>query len=709
MKRLLVVLLASLAASCSSPRAPVAEMRPFEVRSPHGTRVDEYYWMRDDDPERKRPEIMRHLEAEQAHTDGYMRRLAPLQRAVTGELIARLKQDDSSVPAYERGWWYWSAFEQGGQYPKILRRRGSPREQDAAAVVETLLDCGELAKGRDYFALGSYAVSDDGRLVAWTEDRGGRRTHVLRVRDLSTGRMLADEIEGVLEPVVWSKDGRTLFYVRQDPVLLVTGPVFRHALGAPVASDALVYEEKDEELTIEISPSASDEFVLIESDGFDTNELRTVPRGQPEAMPRVVLPRRDGVRSYADHLGGRWVIRTNLGARNFRLVSADDAAVAEEASWRELVPHRVDAALDDFALFEGAIALQERVLANSQVRVIGWDGAERARLAADAPAFTTVLGENRDAASPCVRVVTSTMVLPPTTVDFDLATGARTVRKVQEVPGFDASLYDTARVWAPSRDGKRIPVSIAWRRDRYRHDGTCPIVIDGYGSYGFPQDADFGMSWLPLLDRGFAVAYAHIRGGADLGQDWYEDGRLLRKRNTFNDFVDATDFLVREKWGAPSLVFAKGASAGGLLMGAVVNEAGDRYRGVALGVPFVDALTTMLDASIPLTANEWTQWGNPIESKEAYDYILSYSPYDNLRAKDYPAMLVTTGLWDSQVQYFEPAKYVARCRRLRTDANPFLFQINMEAGHGGNSGRFERLKGVAREHAFFLDLAGIDR
>jgi oligopeptidase B len=710
MRRILALLAAAgPAASCATPRPPVAAERPHEIRSAFGTRVDEYYWMRDDDPERKRPEIMAHLEAEQAYTEAAMKPVAALEKTVFDEIRARIKEDDDSVPVHHHGWWYWTSFEKGDEYPKVLRRRGGTREPDLAQPAETVLDQAELAKGRDYFALGSFAVSDCGRFVAWTEDRSGRRIHTLRVKDLVENRILPDEIGGVLEPVVWAGDGSTLFYVKQDPVLLVTGPVWRHEVGQPPANDALVYEEPDDELSIDIRASASEEFIVIDSDGFDTNEVRVVPRARPTAAPEIVVAREDGVRSYADHIGGRWYLRTNREARNFRLMAADAASVRNRASWREVVPHRAEAAIDDFELFDGGIALAERVEANASVRVIRHDGSAAFSIPADATAFTMLLSEGSDAAVPFVRVVYSTMTTPATTIDVDLATGARTVRKVQPVPGFDPSLYDSTRVWAPSRDGKRIPVSIAWRKDAYRRDGTAPLLIDGYGSYGISADADFGTSWIPLLDRGFAIAYAHIRGGADLGQDWYEDGRLLRKRNTFNDFVDATDHLVAEKWGAPGLVFAKGGSAGGLLMGVVANEAGDRYRGIVLGVPFVDALTTMLDPTIPLTANEWTQWGNPIESREAYEYIRSYSPYDNLAAKPYPAMLVVTGLWDSQVQYFEPAKYVARLRRLRTDANPFLFQVNMEAGHGGKSGRFERLKGIAREHAFVLDLAGVER
>jgi oligopeptidase B len=419
----------------------------------------------------------------------------------------------------------------------------------------------------------------------------------------------------------------------------------------------------------------------------------------------VALPRRADVRTYADHLGDRWVLRTNDSARNFRLVAAPASAPADSALWRDIVPARADAAVDAFALFEHAIAIEERVDANCRVRVLPESG-EPYVVAADEPAFTMTLGANPDPSARALRYSYTSLTTPLTTLDLDLATGERRVRKVQPVLGYDAAAYASERVWAPARDGKRIPVSLAYRRDRFRRDGSAPLYLQGYGAYGFTNDPVFSGNRVSLLDRGFVVAIAHVRGGAELGQDWYEDGRLAAKQNTFNDFVDVTDHLVHAGYGARERVFASGGSAGGLLMGAVANQAGDRYRGIALHVPFVDVVTTMLDETIPLTTNEWSQWGDPRE-KPHYDTMLAYSPYDNIRARDYPAMLVTTGLWDPMVQYWEPAKYVARLRATKTDRNPLLFHVTMEAGHSGKSGRFERLVEVAREYAFFLDLAGI--
>ena len=690
------------------PLPPVARQEVFTVRSPHGDRVDEYYWLRDDHPERKRADVMAHLQAEQAYTEAMLERLKPLQASLLKEIRGRIQEDDGTAPQHDRGWWSWVAYKPGQEHPLWMRRRGGPSGPEKGAPEEVMLDGNELAAGHGYFRISATAMSPDGQRLAWTQDTQGRRGHELLVKDLRSGTII-DRVPGALESVVWANDGRSLFYLRQDPVLLQSGPVCRHVLGTPASQDAVVFDEPDRTLFTSIDPSASRAYLLIRTEGYDETALRTVPLDDPAQAPRVALAMEKGVRQYADHLDGRWVIRTNRGARNFRLAVAAEAALGEPAKWQDRVPHRTDAAVDGFALLHGGIAVAERSEATPRVRVLPWEGGEGRVLPVPQAASTTRLGDNPDPANPFVRIGFTSMITPATVIDVDLASGVQTVRKVQPVIGFDPSRYQTQRIMAPSRDGRGIPVTIAWRRDAWQRDGTRPLLIEGYGAYGFPSDPAFDLAGVSLLDRGFAVATAHVRGGSDLGQDWYEDGRLMRKRNTFNDFVDATDFLVRDRWADPRRVFASGGSAGGLLMGAVANMAGDRYRGMGVHVPFVDALTTMLDPSIPLTTNEWTQWGNPIESKEAYAYILSYSPYDNVQAKGYPAMLVTTGVWDSQVGYFEPAKWVARLRRLKTDSNPLLLHVNMEAGHGGRSGRFERLEQVAREQAFFLDLAGIDR
>ncbi len=680
------------------------------MTSPQGDRIDDYYWLRDDDSKAKRPEIVAYLNAENAYTEVVTAPLAPLREKLLAEMRGRIKEDDQSPPSYRSGYWYSTRFDAGAEYPVYLRQKGSAVAPLAGSAVEVMLDGPALGAGMPFFSIGATEVSPNNELLAWTDDTTGRRISTLRFKNLKTGETLAESIPGVMESIAWALDNKTVFYILQDPQLLQTGPVYRHTIGTPVLSDVRVYNEPDQTLITGVALCASQQFIMITLEGFDTSELRVVSANDPTQVPVVAIARTAGIRSYADHLNGRWVIRTNDHAHNFRLVEADEASVGKSAAWRELIGDRAETSLDGFQLFEGAIAVGERERANAIVRVIPWGpkpACEKAfTIAADERAYAMSVVSSQDPASPAVRVSYTSMITPNTIYDVALATGARSLLKVQPVIGYDRSLYETERVWAVARDGKKIPISIAWRKDRYTRDGTAPIYQEGYGAYGISSDADFSSNRVSLLDRGFLLATAHVRGGADLGQDWYEDGRLMHKKNSFNDFEDVTDTLTREKFGAKDKVCATGGSAGGLLMGAVANQAGSKYIAIGLQVPFVDVLTTMLDETIPLTANEWTQWGDPRE-RTAYDYIAAYSPIDRIEKKAYPAMLVTTGLWDSQVQYFEPAKYVARLRAMKIDENPLLLHINMDAGHGGNSGRFNRLKEIALEFAFFCDLVGV--
>jgi oligopeptidase B len=694
----------------ASPRGPLARRIDHTLFGPFGERADEYYWMRDDDPDAKRPEIIAQLEAENAHTEAWMAPHAALRARLVAEMRARIQEEDSSSPVYDHGYWYWRHFASGAEYPVYLRRRGTVTAMDAAAGDEVLLDVPELARDAPFLTIGARAVSPDNRLLAFTEDRRGRRISTLRIRNLETGEFLPDSIDGVLESIAWSHDSAHLFYIRQDPQTLQSGPVYRHRVGDAADADRLVYDEPDKTLFTDVDESRSREFILIQIHGFDTTELRVVDARDPHSEPRLLIARRADVRTYADHLAGRWILMTNDSARNFRLVDAGQKP-DDRGQWRDLVPARSAEALEDFALFDEAIVIQERVEANSRLRILPW-GQGAARLAerivaADEPAFAMSLDANPDPSVTRVRYAYTSMVAPRSILELDFAGGARTLLRRDPVPTYEPSDYRSERVWIETRDARSLPVTLFFRPDRYRQDGTAPLLLKGYGAYGYSSDPAFSLATVSLADRGFAVALAHVRGGSELGQDWYEEGRLMHKRNTFNDFVDATDALVRLRYAARDKVFAIGGSAGGLLMGVIANEAGDRYRAIAAIVPFVDLITTMQDESLPLTTNEWAQWGDPREA-QAYRYMLSYSPYDNLAAKAYPAMFVSTGLWDSQVQYFEPAKYVARLRRLKTDEQPLLFHINMAAGHSGKSGRFQALDDIALQYTFFLGLLGID-
>jgi oligopeptidase B len=703
----LALLLIGLAHAAEAPLVPpVAASQPHTVTSAHSARQDEYYWLRDDDPKAKRPEVMRYLEAENAYAHRMLQPVEKLQAQLVGEMKARMRQDDAGPPQYNDGHWYWLRFDKGAEYPRLMRRAGSPQGPSPRARAEVVLDQPALARGKPFFNLGSAAVSPSRQLVAWTEDTQGRRIHTLRFRDLATGRTLADEIPGVLEAVVWSADSRSVFYILQDPVTLQSGAVKRHRLGTPASEDTTVYDEADKTLLTEIRLSASRRHLVIHIEGYATTETLAVPTDRPEQAPRVVFARRPEVRAYADHFGGQWVLRTNENALNYRLVAAPEEAPDDRDRWKDIVPARADAAIDRFAVLQGGIVLEERVDAAKRLRVLPADPQAASYVVpAGSDAATMELLPTLDASAPLLRYTVTSMTMPLATWDLNLATGKPVLRKTQAVPGYEPKRYATRRAWATARDGARIPLVLAWRPDKARADGRAPLLVTGYGAYGIPSDPKFRVTRLPLLDRGFVIAIAQVRGGSELGQGWYEAGRLLHKQNSFNDFVDATRQLVRDGWGAKDLVFASGGSAGGLLMGAVANQAGDEYRGIALHVPFVDAVTTMLDETIPLTANEWTQWGDPRRQPD-HDYILGYSPYDQLAAKPYPAMLVTTGLWDSQVQYYEPAKYVARLRARKTDHQPVLFDINLSAGHAGATGRFQKLKDAALEQAFFLSLAG---
>ena len=679
----------------AGPQPPVAAIRPHAVPSPHGVRVDDYYWLRDDT--RTSPEVLAYLEAENAYRNAVTASLRPLEEELYREIVGRIRQDDASVPYRDHGYWYYKRFETGDEYPIYARRPGS-----LDAPEQVLIDLRAQARGLDYYDVGALEASDDNRLLAYTEDTVGRRQHTLRFKSLETGQLLPDAIPNVEEAMAWAADNRRVLYVEKDPVTLLGVRVRIHVLGTDPAEDAIVFEEHDESFYTSVEITKDRRYLLIHSSSTVTSEQRYARADDPELRFEVLLPRERGHEYAADHVDGRWIIRTNWDARNFRIMEVPVDAPRGREHWRELVAHREDVYVAGFDVFRRFLALEERADGLRKIRIRPWSGEREFYLESDEPAYRAALGPNEEIDSEVVRYTYTSLTTPHTTYDYDVRTGERTLLKREPVLGdFDPARYATEHLWVPARDGERVPVALVYRRDAFTRDNSAPLLQAGYGAYGISSDPVFSSSLLSLLDRGFVYAIAQVRGGQERGRRWYEAGRQLEKRHTFEDFIDVTRHLVAEGYADPKRVFARGGSAGGLLVAAVANMAPGLYRGMVAHVPFVDVVTTMLDESIPLTTNEYDEWGNPNE-RTFYEYMLSYSPYDNVAAQDYPAMFVTTGLWDSQVQYFEPAKWVAKLRRVKTDRRLLVMRTNMEAGHGGKSGRFEHLRELAEEYAFLL-------
>jgi oligopeptidase B len=677
---------------------PVAAQKPYEVPSPNGSRPDPYYWLRDDT--RQSPEVLGYLNAENAYKDAVLAPTRALQDTLYAEIVGRIKQDDSTPPTLHRGHWYYKRYETGKEYPVYCRRAGS-----VSAPEQVLLDGNALAAGKSFFQIGGYEVSTDNELLAYTEDTVGRRQYTLRFKNLRTGETYADAIENVEPGIVWANDNQTVLYVEKDPVTLLSERVRKHVLGASGA-DALVYEEKDHSFYMGVAKSKSDQYLFIALESTLVSEWRYADASDPALKFRPVLPREASHEYQVEHLGSDFIVRTNWQAPNFRLMRAPVKTSADKKTWRDVVPHAADVLIENFDVFRDYLAINERSGGLRKVRIKPWRDGKEFYLQSDEPAYTATLGATPELDSETVRYEYTSLTTPVTTYDYNMRTGEKVMVKREPVLGdFDPARYVTEFVHATARDGTQIPVSLVYRKG-FKRDGSAPLLQYGYGSYGISMNPSFQSQRLSLLDRGFVFAIAHIRGGQEMGRAWYENGKLLKKRNTFTDFIDVSEYLVKAGYAAKDKVFASGGSAGGLLMGAVVNQRPDLYRGIVTQVPFVDVVTTMLDESIPLTTNEFDEWGNP-KQKAYYDYMRSYSPYDNVRAQAYPAMLVITGLWDSQVQYYEPAKWVAKLRATKTDSNPLLFHINMEAGHGGKSGRYQQYHDRAMEYAFLLTQAGI--
>lgn len=641
--------------------------------------------------------------------------LKPLQDTLYEEILARIKQDDATVPYRQRGYWYYTRYEAGKDYPLHARRKGSMQ-----APEEVLLDVNVLAQGKSYYSVGAWELSQDNQLLAYADDAVGRRQYTIRFKDLATGKVLPDEIPGVSPDVVWADDNKTLFYVENDPETLLTVRVKKHVLGTPVAQDVLVYQEHDDSFYMGLGRTRDEKYITIGVHSTVSSEQRYALAADPETFT-VLAPRERDVEYQAEHFDGRWVIRTNAdGASNFKLVTAPDGSSSRK-DWKDWVAHSDSIYIEDFELFDGFIAIGERSQGLQRIRLLGRDGnklqspdmeardfaqdAQATYVKPDEPAYSMGLDINSEHDTPWLRYSYTSLTTPVTAYELNTVTGERRLMKQQPVPGYDASGYTTERLWVSARDGTQVPVSLVYRNG-FSKDGTAALLQYGYGSYGASMDPSFSGPVVSLLDRGMVYAIAHIRGGEEMGRAWYDNGKLLNKKNTFTDFIDVTRALVAQGYAARDRVAAMGGSAGGLLMGAITNMAPDEYRVIISQVPFVDVVTTMLDPSIPLTTNEYDEWGNP-ENKQFYDYIVTYSPYDNLKPRAYPAMFVGTGLWDSQVQYWEPAKYVARLRDLNTGSQPVVFRTNMEAGHGGKSGRFRRYREMAEYYAFMLDQLGV--
>jgi oligopeptidase B len=681
------------------PRAP-REARDVSV---HGDpRSDEYHWLRDRDD----PRTLAYLRAENAYADAWFAPHAALKEQLYQEMVSRIQQDDDSVPMRKGAWWYSTRTRQGEQYPRYLRRRshGAERRFDPDGVDETLLDLNAMAVGQPFLQLGTTAVSPDATRLAYTVDHTGGRDYTLHVKDLARGTIDAWSIEQVAS-AAWANDSRTLYYVTMDETKRANR-LWRHVVGSNGAAE-LLFEEPDELFDVAVARTLDERWILVGSQSKDASEWRVAAAdlgGDVAFAMRTVLARRADIEYDVEHRAGRFWIRINDTGRNFRLVTVD-ADAPDLAAAEEVIAARDDVMLDDVDVFARYLVVTERAAGNLRLRVIELDTGDDHTIAFDEPAHSVRTSGNAEFETTTLRFVYTSMTTPASTFDYDLATRERVLRKRQPVPGYDPTLYASERTFATARDGTRVPISLVYRKDR-RRASPQPLLLYGYGAYGIPIDPAFSQTRVSLLDRGLVFAIAHIRGGGDLGRTWYEAGKMARKQTTFDDFIACAEALVAGGWTTPAQLAIEGGSAGGLLMGAVVNQRPELFRAVVAEVPFVDVVTTMLDESMPLTVGEFIEWGNP-KIAEQYAWLRAYSPYDNLKAGAYPAMLVRTGLNDTQVAYWEPAKYVARLRTLKTDERTLVFRINLEVGHGGASGRFDSLREIAEDDAFVLVELGV--
>jgi len=680
------------------PPQPIAEKRLHTTQLHGHERIDPYYWLRDD--ARSDPDVLAYLEAENQYTQSMMVHTKALQESLYQEIAGRLVADDRTVPVKQGSYEYYREFRRGGEYPVYLRRM--PGE----LAGEILLDVNELAKGNEYYQVGNWAVNFADDKLAYLADNVSRRIYTMYIKDLNTGKLLPDEITGISTSVAWSADGKSLFYVRKDPETLLPYQVYRHVLGTLQSQDELVYEERDRSFYTRVYNSRSKQFVIISGQNTDSSEISLIPAVEPTKKPSLVLAREAKHEYRIRHVDDTLYLITNWQAENFRVMKVSDSRLGDKDLWEEVVSGSEDTLISDIEVFDDYIVLEERFDGLPRIRIIERTSGADHLLSFPDEVYTTWLHSNPEVNTEKLKYGYGSLGRPDSVFEYDMATRKQTLLKQEAVQGdFDSSRYERKRIKVMVRDGAEVPVSIVYRKDIFE-PGKAPLYINAYGAYGSSSEPEFSSRRLSLLDRGIVFALVHVRGGEEMGRHWYEDGKLFNKRNTFWDFIDATKALVEAGYGDKDKVIAMGGSAGGLLMGVIANEAPELYLGIVAHVPFVDTVTTMLDETIPLTTGEFAEWGNPKE-KPFYDYILSYSPYDQVTTQDYPHMFITAGLHDSQVQYFEPAKWVAKLRDQKTDNHRLLFDIDMTTGHGGASGRYERYKTDALEYAFVLDILDI--
>ncbi|RUT73474.1 S9 family peptidase [Ancylomarina longa] len=680
------------------PEPPIAQKFPKELSIHGDTRIDNYYWLN----QREDSSVIDYLKAENAYTNAVMKHTETFQTKLFDEMVARIKKTDESVPYKTNGYYYYNRTEGDAEYPLYCRKKGNLKAEE-----QIMLNVPEMAKAYSFYNIGGYSVSENNEILAYSEDTLSRRKYTIKFKSLVDDKVYPDEIANTTGGITWANDNKTVFYTVKHPETLLPYKVFKHILGTSVKDDELVYEEKDNTFYTFCYKTKSRKYIIIGLSSTLSSEYRYINANKPNSKFKIFQAREKDLEYSIDHYQDHFYIRTNYKAKNFRLMKTP-VNKTEKENWIEMIPNRDDVFLSNFEIFKNYLVVGERKNGLNQIRIRNWKTGEEHYLDFGEETYDAWISTNPEFDSDMLRYGYTSLTTPTSKIDYNMNTKEKTILKQQEVLGdFNKDNYEAKRLWATAADGTKVPISLVYRKDMYKK-GKNPLWISGYGSYGSSSDVYFSSVRLSLLDRGFVVATAHVRGGQEMGRYWYEDGKLLKKKNTFTDFNACVEYLDNQNFVDRTKVFAWGGSAGGLLMGAIVNMRPDLYKGVIAAVPFVDIVTTMLDETIPLTTGEFDEWGNP-KNKEYYDYMLSYSPYDNVKAQNYPAMLVTTGLHDSQVQYWEPAKWVAKLRDMKTDKNPLLLKTNMDFGHGGASGRFERLHEVSLEYAFVLDLVGINR